>query len=149
MRLTAWIGKSWQPLRLWICLEMQRRSVFRHASTVQFSGLVKLFSDDLMLSLHFDRGRKSPKLDSIVDRVTKAYSGAPAIVNISFNPVKAFTPLQAADVIATENYWRAGQVIAGNNYPRPHFDHFLKRGHTTGYILQEAVIFQTLRRHGL
>jgi hypothetical protein len=80
--------------------------------------------------------------------LTRKLTGSPAIVNISFNPVKDFTPLQAADVIATENYWHAGGVIAGNEDPRPHFAHFLKQGHTNGYIMQEAEIFETLRRHG-
>jgi hypothetical protein len=132
------------------------QAFFGDAETVCFSACFngaiqlaeRLFPDDLMLSLHFDRGRKSPKLDAIVDRVTKSYTGSPAIVNISFNPVKDFTPLQAADVIATENYWHAGGVIAGNEDPRPHFAHFLKQGHTNGYIMQEAEIFETLRRHG-
>jgi hypothetical protein len=109
----------------------------------------ELFPDDLMLSLHFDRGRKSPKLDRIVDHVTKNYAGAPALVNISFNPVKDFTPLQAADVIATENYWHAGGVIAGNDKPRPHFAHFLQHiTRTNGYILQEPEMLSTLKMHG-
>ncbi len=108
----------------------------------------RMFRNVSMLSLHFDLGRKSPKLTSIVDRVTKAHEGTPAIVNISFNPVKDFTPLQAADMIATENYWHAGGVIEGDNDPRPHFAHFLKRGHTHGYILQEPEIRETLKKYG-
>jgi hypothetical protein len=129
---------------------------FGDAETVCFSACFngaierarRFFDDDLMLSLHFDRGRKSPKLDAIVGKVTTAYKGAPEIVNISFNRVKDFPGLQTADIIATENYWHAKGVIEGNVQPRPHFDHFLKRGHTNGYILQEPDILSTLRMHG-
>ena len=101
-----------------------------------------------MLSLHFDRGRKSPKLDAIVGRVTNFYKGAPALVNISFNPVAQFTPLQAADVIATENYWHANGVMQGNENPRPHLAHFLQRVRSDGYLMQEPEILKTLKRYG-
>lgn len=107
-----------------------------------------LFPDDLMLSLHFDRGRKSPKLDAIIDRVRQSYRGAPAIVNISFNPVAAFPPLQAADIIATENYWHASGLLAGEANPRPHFAHFLERVKADGYLMQEPEILGTLKRYG-
>jgi hypothetical protein len=56
-----------------------------------FNGVVaaaeRLFPEDLMLSVHFDRGRKSPKLDAIIDKATRNYRGAPALVNLSFNRV--------------------------------------------------------------
>lgn len=108
------------------------------------------FPEDLMLSLHFDRGRKSPKIDALIDRATKMYRGAPAIVNMSYNRVIDFTPLQAADIIATENYWHASRVIAGNdNAPaRPHLAHFLQRVRAEGYLMQEAEVLSTLKKHG-
>jgi len=120
-----------------------------------FNGAVeraaRFFPDDLMLSVHFDRGRKSPKLDTLIDRATKSYRGSPAIVNLSYNRVIDFTPLQAADIIATENYWHASSVIAGNDdaKPRPHFFHFLQRVKATnGYLAQEQEILDTLKKHG-
>jgi Protein of unknown function (DUF3800) len=154
------IGLAWAVERsVWDRLASPAAlELFGDAETVCFSACFngaierakELFPNDLMLSLHFDRGRKSPKLDAIVDQVTKNYRGAPAIVNISFNPVKEFTPLQAADIIATENYWHAGAVISGNETPRPHFAHFLQRvGRTNGYILQEPEMLSTLKMHGL
>jgi hypothetical protein len=111
---------------------------------------VHFYPDDLMLSLHFDRGRKSPKLDALTDRATKLYRGSPAIVNMSYNRVIDFTPLQAADIIATENYWHASRVVAGDdNAPaRPHFAHFLQRVRADGYLMQEAEVLSTLKRHG-
>ncbi|MGC2780894.1 MAG: DUF3800 domain-containing protein [Bradyrhizobium sp.] len=132
------------------------QAFFGDAETVVFSACFngameradRVFTDVKMLSLHFDLGRKSKKLDSIVDRVTKAHEGTPGAVNISFDPVKECTPLQAADMIATENYWHAGGILAGESNPRPHFAHFLQRGHTNGYILQEAEILMTLKQYG-
>ncbi len=111
---------------------------------------VRFFPDDLMLSVHFDRGRKSPKLDALIDRATKSYRGSPAIVNLSYNRVIDFTPLQAADIIATENYWHVSSVIAGNDdaKPRPHFFHFLQRVKATnGYLAQEQEILDTLKKN--
>lgn len=110
---------------------------------------VQHYPNDLMLSIHFDRGRKSPKLDAIIDHVTKVYRGAPALVNLSFNPVVDFTPLQAADIIATENYWQARSIVEGAEHVRPHFKHFLSKiQRTNGYIAQEAEIVDTLKRRG-
>jgi hypothetical protein len=108
----------------------------------------KYWPDELMLSLHFDKGRRSPKLNTIIDRVERDYRGAPALTNISFDVVEGFTPLQAADIIATENYWHAQGVIDGNPQPRPHFAHFLQRVSTEGFIAQETEILETLRIHG-
>lgn len=118
-----------------------------------FNGVIaeaeRLFPDELMLSLHFDRGRKSPKLDAIIDKVTQNYHGAPALVNMSFNRVVDFTPLQAADILATENYWQATSIVAGDHVLRPHFSHFLNRVKATnGYLATENEIMDTLRRYG-
>jgi hypothetical protein len=108
----------------------------------------KYWPEELMMSLHFDKGRRSPKLNAIIDVVERDYRGAPALINISFNVVEAFTPLQAADIIATENYWHAQGVIGGNPQPRPHFAHFLERVSAEGFIAQEKEIIETLRIHG-
>jgi hypothetical protein len=105
----------------------------------------KYFPQEHMLSLHFDQGRQSPKLHGIIQIVRTEYSGKPELVNISFDLVEKVAPLQAADVIATENYWHAKGVLDGKPSPRPHFDHFLKRVSTEGYILEESQIMQTLR----
>jgi hypothetical protein len=109
---------------------------------------IEYFPDESMLSLHFDRGRLSPKLSAVVDTVTRNYSGKPEIVSISFDPVEKFTPLQAADVIATENYWHAKGWLEGKIQPRPHLAHFLERVSTEGYILDEPMVRKTLRSHG-
>jgi hypothetical protein len=132
------------------------KAFFGDAESVCFSACFQgavdraraLFPDDLMLSLHFDRGRKSPKLDAIVDKVTNLYRGAPALVNISFNSVAQFTPLQAADIIATENYWHASGILSGTTEARPHFIHFLKRVKSDGYLMQEPEILNTLKLYG-
>jgi hypothetical protein len=108
----------------------------------------KYWPEELMLSLHFDKGRRSPKLNAIIDRVEREYRDAPALINISFNVVEAFTPLQAADIIATENYWHAQGVMGGNPQPRPHFAHFLERVSADGFLAEEKEIVETLRIHG-
>jgi hypothetical protein len=107
---------------------------------------VEYFPHETMLSLHFDQGRKSPKLDAVVSRIV--YSGKPDLVNISFDMVEKFTPLQAADIIATENYWHAQGFLNGDLNPRPHLAHFLKRVSTEGYILDEQQVLQTLADNG-
>lgn len=109
---------------------------------------VQYFPHEKMLSLHFDQGRKSPKLDAIIAHVQGRYYGLPELVNISFDLVEKFTPLQAADIIATENYWHACGVISGELGPRRHLAHFLTRVSTEGYILDEAQIRQTLTDNG-
>jgi hypothetical protein len=112
---------------------------------------VELFPKDQMLSVHFDRGRKSPKLDALIDRVKKRYQGSPAIVNMSYDRVIDCSPLQAADIIATENYWHASSVTTGifDTQPRPHFSHFLQRVKMAhGYLMQEPEVRSTLRKHG-
>jgi hypothetical protein len=132
------------------------RDFFGDAESICFSacfnGAIErarlLFPEELMLSLHFDLGRKSPKLDAIIDRVRKSYMGAPGIINISFNAVSKFPPLQAADIIATENYWHAAGVLAGDENPRPHFAHFLERVRADGYLMQEPQILNTLKMYG-
>jgi hypothetical protein len=137
-------------------VKVKARDFFGDAESMCFSACFQgaidrarlLFPDDLMLSMHFDLGRKSPKLDAIVNLVRISYRGAPAIVNIGFNPVKDFTPLQAADVIATENYWHSTGLLAGVPNPRPHFAHFLQRVKADGYLMQEPEILNTLKRHG-
>ena len=69
---------------------------------------------------------------------------------MSYNRVVDFYALQAADIIATENYWHAGAVVAKNaNVPaRPHFAHFLQRVRADGYLMQEPEVLSTLRKHG-
>jgi hypothetical protein len=132
------------------------RDFFGDAESICFSACFNaaveraqhFFPEDRMLSLHFDRGRKSPKLDGILDRVRKSYWGSPAIVNLSYNRVVDCTPLQAADIIATENYWHASSLLAGNVDARPHFAHFLARVRSDGYLMQEPEVLNTLKMYG-
>jgi hypothetical protein len=129
---------------------------FGDAETICFSSCfngaieraLEYFPSEKQLSLHFDKGRMSPKLNAIVDHVEARYYGLPELVNIGFDVVEHVTPLQSADIIATENYWHAQGVINGNAKPRPHLDHFLKRVSTEGYILDEPQIIETLTSGG-
>jgi hypothetical protein len=100
------------------------------------------------LSLHFDKGRLSPKLVAVVQHVEKHYYGLPALINIGFDVVEHVSPLQAADIIATENYWHSLSVLNGDGAQRPHLKHFLSRVSTEGYILDEGQIRQTLKDNG-
>jgi hypothetical protein len=108
----------------------------------------RLFPDESMLSLHFDQGRRSPKLEAIIDRVLGHYKGLPTLETIAFNRVETVTPLQAADVIATESYWCAESYLRGDSAPRPHLKHFLGRVSAEGFVLDEPHIRQTLKEHG-
>jgi len=87
------------------------RDLFGDAETVCFSACLagaisrayEHFPKETMLSLHFDLGRRSPKLDAIVDHVRKHYEGLLSITNISFDSVKEFTPLQATGCSCNRN----------------------------------------------
>ena len=132
------------------------RDYFGDAETTCFSACIngsiararRYWPNERYLSLHFDWGRKSTKLDGLVARVHEGYKGQPELTNIAFDVVEFVTPLQAADVLATENYWHALGVLNGNPNPRPHLEHFLKNASTEGYILDEPQILRTFADNG-
>lgn len=133
------------------------RAHFGDAETVCFSACfegainraTEYFPNETALALRFDQGRKSPKLEKIIERMKNNYSGLPQLVDISFETVEKYAPLQAADVIATENYWNALSNLKGETEPRPHLKHFLQRVSTEGYILDAEKTYQTLMEHNI
>lgn len=104
------------------------------------------YPDHTELALHFDIGRLSTKLSSIVDIVNRNYSGVPDIKSVGFDKVVDFTPLQAADIVATEHYWDTLAFLSDGER-REHFRHFLKNVNTTGYVLDHTALKVTLKAH--
>lgn len=64
-----------------------------------------------------------------------------------FEDMATYTPLQAADIIATESAWDAKALLQGAPR-RAHFSSFLKEVRAEGYCMGEAEILTTLESHG-
>jgi len=88
-------------------------------------------------------------LRSIGERVEQEDDARPRLVGAGFAKVIHTTPLQAADIIATENYWDAKAFLRDHErVSRAHFRHFLHRVHATGYIMREAEIKHYMWKYG-
>jgi hypothetical protein len=107
----------------------------------------ELFKGESELSLCFDIGRKSNKFDRMLGRVMELYTGLPTL-SFHFASVSTVPALQAADIVATENYWHAQDYLKGGRRPRPHLEHFLKRISTEGYVLDSGEIVRTAISNG-
>ncbi len=94
----------------------------------------------------FDIGRDIPEVRSILQRVRNTYEGPANLVHIGFVAMDEFAGLQAADTIATENYWNALDYLDGNREPRPHFKDFLSNAVTNGFILDRPSIEADIAR---
>ena len=105
------------------------------------------FPDHSEMALHFDRGRHSKKLSTIIEIVDDNYRGIPAIKSVGFDKVVDCTPLQAADILATENYWDALAFLTDGER-RAHFRHFLRNCNTAGYLLDYSYLTITLEANG-
>lgn len=86
------------------------------------------------VAIIFDEGRRTPEIQSILDRVKANYVGPAELVHIGFSPVTKFAPLQAADTLATETFWNAKDYLKGVTVLRPHFNDFLKQIVAKGFI---------------
>jgi hypothetical protein len=96
------------------------------------------------IAVIFDKGTESDALHGLID---KYVWNQPEIVSVTFGRVEEFMPLQGADVIATESYWRAQLWLNGNdgNLRLP-FEHYLKHARAEGQIFDRAAIIEELKR---
>ncbi len=123
-------------------------SCFRGA----FQQARKHYPDETEMALAFDwisNPTRKAKLASIAERVEQPPDSIPQIAGIFWGKTASLMPLQAADVMATENYWAAQAFIAGRDFnERPHMAHFLRNVECVGYIMREQEIRDYMRKYG-
>lgn len=112
----------------------------------------KYYPNEDRMVLIFDHVSDAPrqaKLMAIADRVEQSPDSKPRIVGAYFGKVIDNTPLQAADILATENYWDAIAFLKNpNRVSRPHFAHFLRNVECIGHIMRESEIRGYMRNYG-
>lgn len=95
----------------------------------QLQGWASLQPDGPDIAVYYDLGRmKDPEMRILSDLLNDPRTKLTHISGVSFLPVAKATPLQAADMIATESYWYAkGYFIDGDSaHQRPHFKAFIR-----------------------
>ncbi len=104
------------------------------------------------IAVVFDQGIENARLHHLID----LYKARPEdtrvnFCSITFGKVKALYPLQAADIVATQNYWLAqewlGVRIAGKD-PDISFRAAFKDRLSEGMILDREAIKEDLRHRG-
>jgi hypothetical protein len=112
----------------------------------------KYYPNEDRIALVFDyvtNMERQEKLRSVADRVEQESGSKPHIVGAWFGKVIENTPLQAADILATENYWDALAFLKNHNrVPRPHFKHLLSSIECIGNIMREQEIRNYLTKYG-
>jgi len=92
--------------------------------------------------------RKS-KLADITARVEQEPESEPKITGTFWGKSMLLMPLQAADIIATENYWAAQSFLDGRDHAdRAHMAHFLRNIDCIGYVMREQEIRAYMRKYG-
>lgn len=111
--------------------------------------LKEINADGLQIAFIYDVGRKTKKFDDII-RLAENKQFRPSIASIGWAKVKDTPALQAADTIATENYWAAQKWLKTGSIKNAsiHF-HRLHNGMAgDGLILDREAIKQELSRRG-
>ncbi len=97
------------------------------------------------VAIFYDKGRQTPDLDRIAEVDWGRGLDCPRIVSFTFVEVARFTPLQGADMIATESYWHGKRWLKDKSAPpRPHFEEFVKSTRGRGGLMTRAIIEQEL-----
>lgn len=104
------------------------------------------YPEDPYLIIVFDKGRESQSMRKLAQGIANAHRYNPH-VGVAFLPVEKYTPLQAADIIATESYWRTllGLDAESGVLASAHFRHFLATMEAEGVVADREVIEQTVR----
>jgi len=97
------------------------------------------------VSIIVDQGIKNEKLDDLLLKYTPPL-GTPRIVSYKFAPVQEFTPLQGADMAATESYWSAIEWIknGANAKARAHLEAYLASIKAEALILDRDAISEMI-----
>jgi hypothetical protein len=96
------------------------------------------------IAVFYDMGRKdNPEIKKLAGLLQDAATARPGIKSFTFAKVIDTTPLQGADMVATESYWFAQDFLSGKKDPsRAHFRAYLEDnfGKGNGMILDRARI---------
>lgn len=96
---------------------------------------------DGKVAILFDQGIYSDSLKAFLERWTYPL-GRPQVSAIGAGSVELHLPLQAADIVATENYWHMAQSLnlGVDAEPRPHLRHYLANMVHEGRIQDRATL---------
>ena len=102
------------------------------------------------IAVVFDQGLENSRLHKIIDLYKHHGNDKPEFVSITFGKVKHVYPLQAADIIATQNYWMAQEWmgIRPENDPDVAFRNVFRDRRTEGLILDREAIINEIKRRG-
>lgn len=111
------------------------------------------FRDEQDMIVYFDKVGNTGRLDclsAIVDHQVEQRAGqVPFIVGVQFGKVEKFPPLQAADIIATEQCWLSKRLLGYSAPARDfHFESYLKMIRAVGRMMSEEQIIETIRSVG-
>ncbi|MDO9489305.1 MAG: hypothetical protein Q7J32_13105 [Sphingomonadaceae bacterium] len=101
------------------------------------------------VSIILDQGRMSDEIRAYAKAVEDTYIGAAALVSIAAMKVGHWTPLQAADTVATEGYWSARtRLERGAPEYSPHLKSMLgKLEVMRGYIMERSHLEKLVRTY--
>ena len=82
------------------------------------------------VTIYYDLGRKRKEIEQLAGLLTDGATRYPYVTSFTFMAVARATPLQGADMIATESFWHAKDFLKyGEDAPvRPHFKDYLGSG---------------------
>lgn len=97
------------------------------------------------IALVFDRGMPIKDFKNLTEPYTYPM-GVPRLVSCNMVAVADSYPLQAADIVATENYWAALKWLEDPSAPpRAHMRHYLANMIHGGFILDRGAILDLLK----
>lgn len=113
----------------------------------------KHFPEEIAMALYFDRitnPKRRAALDAVVEQQRhQKFGTVPLINHVTFGEMVKYPPLQAADLIATEQCWFTQKLLG---YPSPdrdgHFKSYQKLVQVTGRMMDEERIRQTVMAYG-
>lgn len=91
-------------------------------------------SEGPQMAIYYDAGRMNDgEIQRLVNLFGDAITAIPEIHTFTFSRVAETTPLQGADMIATESFWFAQEFLGGNPNPaRAHFQSYLRDNPSRG-----------------
>jgi hypothetical protein len=94
----------------------------------------RMQADGSQVAVYYDMGRKSnPWVQHLAGLLQNAATTLPGIASFEFLKVAEATPLQGADMIATESFWYAQDFLSGTTEPtRAHFRAYLEENFHKG-----------------
>jgi hypothetical protein len=109
-------------------------------------------SEGPRIAVYYDIGRNGGEPAKLAALLSDARTHIPQIFSFTFLPVEAATPLQGADMIATEAFWYAKDFMKlGDDAPmRAHFKDYLAKNYERGngeLLGREEILRDIARRN--